>query len=64
VRVTAVPWGNIWVDGKLVGRAPRSLKLAAGAHSVSVGGDAPAATETITVRAGKRKGLMLEWQPR
>jgi hypothetical protein len=36
LKVGASPWGEIYIDGKLVGRTPRELSVTAGHHTVEV----------------------------
>ncbi len=36
LKVGAIPWGEIYIDGKLVGRTPRELSVTAGHHTVVV----------------------------
>ncbi len=49
LRVTVVPWGRVWVDGRAVGRAPRTLVLARGEHLVEAGFEHPTASRRIRV---------------
>ena len=35
--VRVVPWGNVWLNGRAMGRAPRTLKIRPGEHTVGVG---------------------------
>ncbi len=60
IRVTVVPWGRVWVDGRLRGRAPRSIRLGPGTHLVQVGYDRPMLDRTIRLRAGQRRSIELE----
>lgn len=53
LRVTVVPWGRIWVDGRARGRAPRTLLLAPGAHLVQVGFERPMASRRVRVRESR-----------
>jgi hypothetical protein len=36
LKVGATPWGEIYIDGKLVGRTPRELSVPAGHHTVEI----------------------------
>jgi len=36
LEVGATPWGEIYVDGKLVGRTPRKVTVSAGHHTVEI----------------------------
>jgi hypothetical protein len=38
LRVSAVPWGDVYLDGKLLGRAPDNWTVTAGKHVVLVKG--------------------------
>jgi serine/threonine-protein kinase len=53
LKIIAVPYGSVTVDGRAVGDSPVELRLPAGTHRVRVKG--PRAVERdVTVRAGER----------
>jgi serine/threonine protein kinase len=63
VTVSAVPWGRVWIDGRLVGNAPARATLAPGAHTIAAGaGDRPTARTTIRVAPGERRSVTLRLQ--
>lgn len=54
VRVVVRPWGRVWIDGKLVGRAPVELSgLTPGAHRIEAGYDRPMQSHVVELRTGK-----------
>ncbi len=63
VTVAAVPWGKVWIDGRLVGNAPVRATLAPGAHTIAAStGDTPTKRTTIRVSAGERRSVTLRLQ--
>jgi hypothetical protein len=56
LTVKVFPWGNVWVNDKLMGRAPlANRKLAPGRYKVSVGRQKPEKTRTVKLRPGARE---------
>ncbi len=53
--VVVHPWGNVWVDGVWMGRAPVEARVAKGRHVVEVGRDIPASKRVVRVEAGVRR---------
>lgn len=53
--MAAIPYGNIWLDGRRVGSGRVTRRVDAGRHVIGVGGDHPASSQTITVEAGDRR---------
>ncbi|MBN2498599.1 MAG: serine/threonine protein kinase [Deltaproteobacteria bacterium] len=65
LRVVAIPWANVWVDGKKVGQTPLApIKLIEGSHEVKLHN--PQLTrkqvETIQIRAAQEKLLRVDWR--
>jgi hypothetical protein len=60
LRVIVTPWGDVWIDGRYRGRAPRELSLSPGRHVVGVGHGAPAVARTIELGPGERRELELD----
>lgn len=60
VHIIASPWGQIWIDGRFMGRAPIDATLRAGSHRIGAGFDQPTVTRTIRVRAGQDERVELE----
>ncbi len=55
VNVTAVPWGEVWVGSRYMGRAPVTLRLEPGAHTIRAGFGRPSVTRRIRVRTGRER---------
>ncbi|MFO0686948.1 MAG: protein kinase [Sandaracinus sp.] len=52
IHVVVSPWGNVWIDGRFMGRAPVEASLRAGSHRIQAGFAEPTTSRTIRVRAG------------
>jgi serine/threonine protein kinase len=65
LKVGAIPWGEIYIDGKLVGRTPRELTVAAGHHTVEVvfPAETPPRKQTFAVdlASGETKSVQAEF---
>ena len=57
MRVSLVPWGEVWVGERYMGRAPVTLTLPAGNHSIRIGMGRPMRTERVRVAAGSTREL-------
>jgi serine/threonine protein kinase len=57
VHVVVQPWGNVWIDGTWMGRAPVKARLPKGKHVVKVGRELPSETRVVRIEAGARKEL-------
>lgn len=58
VKVTVIPFGSVWVNGKHVGSAPRMERLKPGRYTIGAGRrDAPEKTQTVTVVAGQETAV-------
>jgi serine/threonine protein kinase len=57
LKVTVFPYGDVWVDGKRLGQAPVTVKLAPGVHEVGVGDGRPREKRSITLAAGEKANL-------
>lgn len=64
VRVVVEPWGKVWVDGRLLGRAPRAVTVAPGEHRVEAGFDGPTHRRSVAVGAGETRVVRLDITPR
>jgi hypothetical protein len=60
VHVIVQPWGNVWIDGAFMGRAPVKARLSKGKHVVKVGRELPSQTRVVRVEAGARKELEIK----
>jgi eukaryotic-like serine/threonine-protein kinase len=65
LKVGATPWGEIYIDGKLVGRTPRELTVTAGHHTVEVvfPAESPPRKQTfaVDVASGETKAVQAEF---
>ncbi len=57
IHVVVEPWGNVWIDGVWMGRAPVKARVTRGRHVVEVGRDLPTKKRVVKVEAGARKDL-------
>jgi len=57
VHVVVQPWGNVWIDGTWMGRAPVKARLSKGRHTIEVGRELPSQTRVVRVEAGTRKEI-------
>jgi serine/threonine protein kinase len=57
LRVVVQPWGNVWIDGTWMGRAPVKARLPKGRHVIKVGRELPSQTRVVRVEAGARKEI-------
>lgn len=60
LQVMVIPWGEVWVDGDYMGRAPVTVSVEPGSHRVAAGVDAPTVTRRVRVRAGQTRRVELE----
>ena len=60
LHVFVQPWGNVWIDGAFMGRAPVKARLSKGKHVVKVGRELPSQTRVVRVEAGTRKELEIK----
>jgi serine/threonine protein kinase len=59
LRVQAVPWGSVWIDGQRAGEGTVRRQLTPGRHVVAVGLDAPGPSRTVTLRPGEDKSVSM-----
>jgi serine/threonine-protein kinase len=57
LRVVVQPWGNVWIDGTWMGRAPVKARLSKGRHVIKVGRQLPSQTRVVRVEAGARREI-------
>jgi len=55
LHVVVQPWGNVWIDGVWMGRAPVKARLSEGRHVVKAGRELPSATRVVRLESGGRK---------
>jgi serine/threonine protein kinase len=67
LQIGANPWGEIYIDGKLVGRTPRELTVPAGRHTIEIvfPAESPPRKQTFAVdlAAGETKPLQADFTP-
>jgi serine/threonine protein kinase len=63
LRVTVVPWGDVWVDGRYMGRAPTEVSLRPGRHMVAAGTERPSARRIVQIVPGQSRRVELELEP-
>ena len=54
LRVVVQPWGNVWIDGMWMGRAPVEARLVKGRHLVQAGHEVPSKKKVIEIVPGER----------
>jgi hypothetical protein len=59
VNVVVQPWGNVWIDGDYMGRAPVTARLAKGRHVVEAGRELRSQRRVVRVQPGARKEIEL-----
>jgi len=57
IHVVVQPWGNVWIDGVWMGRAPVKARVSKGRHIVEVGRELPSKKRVVKVEAGARREL-------
>ena len=57
IHVVVQPWGNVWIDGVWMGRAPVKARVSKGRHVVEVGREFPSKKRVVKVEAGGREDL-------
>jgi serine/threonine protein kinase len=60
VVIYAEPWGNVWLNGKQVGRSPFRERLKPGLYTVQVGDTYPEAPKRIRVSSGKTREVLIK----
>ena len=57
LEITALPWGDVFVDGRMRGRSPPKvvLDIPAGSHTIEIRNDStfPSRVEKVNVKAGE-----------
>jgi hypothetical protein len=59
VRVAVIPYGRVWVDGRIAGTAPITLRLSPGSHRIQAGEAYPDSSTTVRVTAGRAHQVTL-----
>lgn len=58
LQIGVFPAGKVWVDGRARGRAPITVSVSAGTHTVAAGHDQPAESRSVRVSAGKTEEVV------
>jgi len=58
LRVVAIPFGDVWIDGKAMGHAPVETKLAPGSHEIEVGDGQPTLRRTMQLLPGETQSVI------
>jgi len=56
--VVVIPYGDVWVDGRMVGSAPATVQVRPGAHVVATGAGAPTQRQRVRVAPGARERVV------
>ncbi|MCA9581586.1 MAG: protein kinase [Myxococcales bacterium] len=59
VVIHVEPWGNVWIDGDFMGRAPVRAVLSPGVHVIAAGRDGPTVRRRRRIRPGVNRRLLL-----
>lgn len=61
LTVIAIPWGDVWIDGKPVGSSPlKNLVIAPGRHEISAGRGSPTKSQIVRLKPGQRTTIRLD----
>lgn len=60
VHVVVIPWGEVWVDGRYMGRAPTDVVVEVGEHNLEVGQGKPSRAQHLVLKPGERRAIELE----
>jgi hypothetical protein len=60
VQVHALPFGDVWIDGRRVGSTPFERAIAPGRHRIDVGRGRQEQGRTVTLRPGERRSLRFD----
>lgn len=60
IRVIALPFGDVWIDGVYRGASPLDLQLPAGEYRVSVGDGQERLRRNVTLKAGKAETILFK----
>ncbi|MEM8609272.1 MAG: protein kinase [Myxococcota bacterium] len=64
LSVVVFPWGDVWIDGERVGKAPVLEKaLKPGRYVIGAGEKRPTQQRTVRVRAGQRRKVTFDLTP-
>ncbi|MBX7193398.1 MAG: protein kinase [Sandaracinaceae bacterium] len=60
LHVTVIPWGDVRVDGRPLGRSPVTVPLPAGSHRVQIESESGSETRVVQISAGQREELEVD----
>ena len=60
LRITVVPWGDVWVDGDYMGRAPVQIVRPPGRYVISAGTERPTVRRAVRLGSGQSRRVELE----
>jgi serine/threonine protein kinase len=60
LKVVAIPFGDVWIDGKRVGPSPFTIKLAPGTYQVGAGDGRQQSSRDVTLGPGERQSAVFE----
>ena len=55
LTVACIPWGEVWVGSRYMGRAPVQLRLPPGTHTIRAGAGSPQFSKRVRLRPGRRR---------
>ncbi len=58
LRVVAIPFGDVWINGRHMGHAPVNARLSPGSYVVAVGDGEPAQRRTLRLSAGEVQNVV------
>ena len=62
LRITAIPWGEIWIDGHHVGSGTARKKVRAGHHVVAVGLEKPVQAQNVELSPREDRSITIRVQ--
>ena len=60
VHITVIPWGDVQIDGRDVGRSPITVPLPPGPHRVEVESESGSVVREIRIEPGRREELEVD----
>ncbi|MCA9529578.1 MAG: hypothetical protein KC543_05545, partial [Myxococcales bacterium] len=61
IRISVVPWGKVWLDGRYLGRAPLRRSVSPGRHVIGAGrASTPTVERIVHVARGRARSIEIE----
>ena len=60
IHVTVVPWGDVWIDGRYMGRAPTQVTLPPGRHVIAGGAERPTVRRVVRLGPAQTRRVELD----